>query len=143
RVVSRLLRARRRRLRLARALRPGRGGRHGGRRRARRQPVSDATHGGRAAPRGGHAMIPLRDDVPSRTKPIVTMTLVGLNVVAFLYQLSLSLGGDLAGTGGAAEAFVMEFGAVPCRLTGACGAPDDFPSPLLTIFTAVFMHGGL
>jgi membrane associated rhomboid family serine protease len=88
-------------------------------------------------------MIPLRDDVPSRTTPIVTMTLVGLNVVAFLYQLSLSVGGDLAGTGGAAEAFVMEFGAVPCRLTGACGAPDDFPSPLLTIFTAMFLHGGL
>jgi membrane associated rhomboid family serine protease len=36
----------------------------------------------------------------------------------------------------------MEFGAVPCRLTGLCPG-DDFPAPLLTIFTSMFLHGGL
>ena len=87
-------------------------------------------------------MIPLRDDVPNRSTPIVTIALVGLNVAAFLYQLSLGLSGDVSGRG-AAEAFVMEFGAVPCRLTGVCGSPDDFPSPLLTIVTSMFLHGGL
>jgi rhomboid family protein len=87
-------------------------------------------------------MIPLRDDVPSRSTPFVTIALVGLNVAVFLYQLSLGLSGDVSGRG-AAEAFVMEFGAVPCRLTGVCGSPDDFPSPLLTIITSMFLHGGL
>jgi membrane associated rhomboid family serine protease len=86
-------------------------------------------------------VIPLKDDVPSRSTPVITVLLIALNVLAFLYQASLGLTGrgpDL----GAAEAFVMEFGLVPCRLTGACATPE-FPSPLLTVFTSMFMHGGL
>jgi membrane associated rhomboid family serine protease len=38
---------------------------------------------------------------------------------------------------------VMEFGLVPCRLTGGCLVPDESPSPLLTVFTSMFLHGGL
>src|SRR5260370_19066802 len=37
----------------------------------------------------------------------------------------------------------MEFGLVPCRLTGQCLGLDDFPNPLLTVFTSMFLHGGL
>ncbi|HUF91259.1 MAG TPA: rhomboid family intramembrane serine protease [Candidatus Limnocylindria bacterium] len=87
-------------------------------------------------------MIPLKDDVPSRTTPFVTMTLIALNAVVFVYQLSLALESE-AGATGAAEAFIMEFGAVPCRITGACTVPGQFPSPLVTVFTSMFMHGGL
>ena len=87
-------------------------------------------------------MIPLKDDVPSRTTPIVTMLLIALNAVVFVYQLSLGIESD-AGAAGAAEAFVLEFGAVPCRITGACAAPGQFPPPLVTVFTSMFMHGGL
>ena len=83
-------------------------------------------------------MIPLKDDVPSRTFPLVTVLLIGLNVLAYFYQASLDFDGR--GTG---EAFIMEFGLVPCRLTGACALAGDFPSPTLTIFTSMFMHGGL
>ena len=32
-------------------------------------------------------MLPLKDDVPSRQFPVLTLTLIGLNVLAFLYQL--------------------------------------------------------
>jgi len=84
-------------------------------------------------------MIPLKDDVPSETFPFVTLGLVALNVLVFLYQASVGVGGDPR----AAEAVVFEFGATPCRLTGACGAPGDFPSPVATIFTSMFLHGGL
>jgi membrane associated rhomboid family serine protease len=84
-------------------------------------------------------MIPLKDDVPSRSAPVVTIALVVLNVLVYLYQLSLGVGGDTAGPG-AAEAFVHEFGVTPCRLTGACASPDDFPSPVVTVFTSMFMH---
>ena len=42
----------------------------------------------------------------------------------------------------AAESFIREFGLVPCRLTGACHGSPDLPSPVLTIFTSMFMHGG-
>ena len=80
-------------------------------------------------------MIPLRDDVPSRSVPLVTIALIVLNVLVYLYEVSLGVGGD-----GAANAFIFEFGAMPCRLTGACAGLDDFPSPLVTVFTSMFMH---
>jgi membrane associated rhomboid family serine protease len=87
-------------------------------------------------------MLPLKDDIPSQRPPVVTLAVIAANVLVFLYQLSLSMSGD-PGAGRAAEELVIEFGAMPCRLTGACDAPDDFPFPVLTIFTSMFLHGGL
>jgi len=87
-------------------------------------------------------LIPLKDDVPSRTVPFITLALVGLNVLVFFYQLSLQMGLE-HGALRAAEDFVREFGVVPCRLTGQCRAPDDGPQPVLTVFTSMFLHGGL
>ena len=85
-------------------------------------------------------MLPLKDDVPSRSFPLFAALLIAGNVVAFLYQISLEAGG--AGPArAAATAFVMEFGAVPCRVTGMCPA-GDAPAPLVTIFTSMFLHGG-
>ena len=84
-------------------------------------------------------MIPLRDDVPNRSLPIVTFVLIGLNVAAYIYQLSLGFAIDPGGRA-AAEAFVVEFGATPCRLTATCDR-GDFPSPYVTIFTSMFLHG--
>ena len=84
-------------------------------------------------------MIPLKDDVPSRSKPLVTWILIALNVAVYVYQLSLGLSADTGGRA-AAEAFVFEFGATPCRLTGTCDR-GDFPSPYVTIFTSMFLHG--
>ena len=83
-------------------------------------------------------MLPLKDDVPTHSTPVVTVGLIVINVLVFLYQFSLS-----AGAGKAAEEFIREFGLVPCRLTGSCAVALDLPSPLLTIFTSMFMHGGL
>jgi len=83
-------------------------------------------------------MIPLKDDVPSSGFPFVTIGLIVLNVLVFLYQASIGMDSERA-----AEAFIREFGAVPCRVTGACSVPGDFPPPLATIFTSMFMHGGL
>jgi rhomboid family protein len=84
-------------------------------------------------------MIPLKDDVPSESLPYITVGLIGLNVLAFLYQVSIGMGGDPR----AAEAIVFEFGATPCRLSGACSVPGEFPSPIATVFTSMFLHGGL
>ncbi|HKZ08856.1 MAG TPA: rhomboid family intramembrane serine protease [Methylomirabilota bacterium] len=84
-------------------------------------------------------MFPLKDDIPSRTFPFVTIGLIGANVLVFLYQLSLAVGGP-----GAAQEFIAEFALVPCRLTGACrDAIVGLPSPYLTIFSSMFLHGGL
>jgi membrane associated rhomboid family serine protease len=68
-------------------------------------------------------MIPIRDVIPSRTTPGVTITLIALNVVVFLFQLLLSER--------AMEAFIFAFGVVPAQLS------------ILSIFTSMFVHGGL
>jgi membrane associated rhomboid family serine protease len=92
-------------------------------------------------------IIPLKDDVPRRTVPFLTLALIGLNVLAFFYQLLL--GFDPRGAGeGAAEALVSEFGATPCRITGSCRAVlsravEDFPPTWVTIVTSMFLHGSL
>jgi membrane associated rhomboid family serine protease len=67
-------------------------------------------------------MIPLRDVIPSRTTPYVTIALVVVNVLVFLYQLSL---------GAAIESFVYSFGLVP--------ASFSWPA----VFTSMFLHGGI
>ena len=86
-------------------------------------------------------MFPLKDDNPSNTAPIVTVALIVLNTLFFVYQISLEAGG--ADGARASQAFIEEFGLVPCRLTGACRVGPELPAPVLTIFTSMFMHGGL
>src|SRR6185312_12355080 len=63
------------------------------------------------------------------------------NALVFFYQVSLEVGGVQGARAG--QAFIEEFGLIPCRLTGACPSALDLPSPFLTIFSSMFMHGGL
>ena len=86
-------------------------------------------------------MFPLKDDNPSSTAPVVTVALIVLNALVFVYQISLQAGGPDGAR--AAQAFIEEFGLVPCRLTGACRVGPELPLPVVTIFTSMFMHGGL
>ena len=86
-------------------------------------------------------MFPLKDDNPSESAPVVTVALIVLNALFFVYQISLEAGG--ADGARAGQAFIEEFGLVPCRLTGACRVGPELPSPILTSFTSMFMHGGL
>jgi membrane associated rhomboid family serine protease len=87
-------------------------------------------------------MFPLKDDVPTNSTPFVTVGLIAINVLVFLYQASLQ---GLASAEGsrAVQAFVLEFGLVPCRLTGNCVSPEGFPPPMVSMLTSMFLHGGL
>ena len=67
-------------------------------------------------------MIPLRDVIPSRTTPYVTVTLIVLNGLIFAYQFLLGSG---------VQEFIYVFGLVPA----------EFSWP--TVFTSMFLHGGL
>ncbi len=89
-------------------------------------------------------MIPLKDDIPTRSFPLVTIGLIVANALVFLYQVLLSLPGGREAFP-AAQAFVLEFGLIPCRLSGSCGLPVELgaPAPFLTVFTSMFLHGGL
>lgn len=86
-------------------------------------------------------ILPLKDDVTSKSVPVVTVVLIVLNVLVYLYQSSLYI--DPRGPGADAYlSFMTELGLRPCRLTGACAGLDDFPSPVTTVFTSMFLHAG-
>jgi len=82
-------------------------------------------------------MIPLRDDVPTRIAPTVTVALVLLNAAVFFYELSLE--GPGRRSHGAIEEFVARFALVP----RAFFAPQVSLRSWLTPFTSMFLHGGL
>jgi membrane associated rhomboid family serine protease len=65
-------------------------------------------------------MIPLRDIIPSRTTPVVTVSLIALNVLVFIYELSL---------GRAVDAFTLYYGLVPAAFSW------------MNVFTSMFLHG--
>jgi membrane associated rhomboid family serine protease len=87
-------------------------------------------------------VFPLKDDIPTRTTPVITVALIALNVLVFLYQISLQGEGSPEGIQ-AARDFILEFGLVPCRLTGACAAGSWLLPPTVTVLTSMFLHGGL
>lgn len=81
-------------------------------------------------------MLPIRDDAPSRTFPLVTFLLILANGLVWMWELSL-------GGGAALDTFFMRFGFIPGILTGAQhDAPSGALSPYaLTILTSMFVHG--
>ncbi len=79
-------------------------------------------------------MIPLKDDIPVSSAPIVTVALISANVAVFLWQ-ALVVGLPLS---------VEIGGAIPYEiLTLRDIRPLDLLPPPLTIFTSMFLHGGL
>jgi membrane associated rhomboid family serine protease len=74
-------------------------------------------------------VLPLRDNVPTRTRPYVTWALILANVLVWvLYQLP-----DLDGS-------VRELAYQPCEVVDSCPRTgEDWP---LTALTSMFMHGG-
>ena len=118
---------------------------------------------------------PIRDYRRSRSRPIVTFVIIGLNVLVFLVQTLVVGGGDpqyglnpQRTVGGiqctpltGQQLFIFEYGVTPCELFGNCEStrvcdfeadrvetvdgpfPESALPPWLTIFTAMFVHGGL
>jgi membrane associated rhomboid family serine protease len=81
-------------------------------------------------------MIPLRDDNPSGSKPIVTITFIIICVLVFLWEFSLGAEGG--------QRAVYALGVIPAVLLGAAQLPPELAvvPPTATIFTSMFMHGG-
>jgi membrane associated rhomboid family serine protease len=78
-------------------------------------------------------MIPLRDSVPARSWPVVTYTLIGVNVWVFLYELAL--GPEL-------EPFVRTWGFIPARFFFLADVPGAWLERWIPLFTSMFLHGG-
>lgn len=73
-------------------------------------------------------MIPLRDENPSKTFPFVTIAIIIINVLVFLYELSL---------GSHLEDRVNLFAATPYNITHL-----NNPLVLVTLLTSLFFHAG-
>jgi membrane associated rhomboid family serine protease len=67
-------------------------------------------------------MFPLRDTQPSYSKPVVTTIIIVLNVIVFLFEVSLD--------SWTRNAFVETYGLVPERFSWA------------SVLTSMFLHGG-
>jgi membrane associated rhomboid family serine protease len=83
-------------------------------------------------------MIPLKDDNPTQTFPLITISLVAINVLVYVYQLTLSSEG--------LETFLFRYGAIPGRLIHPFEGVRAFPQSIpfgLTIFSSMFLHGGM
>ena len=90
-------------------------------------------------------MIPLRDLNPTRSFPLFTVLIIIANVVVFLYELSLK-----AVSQASIDRFYTIYGFIPCLVTNSCPAQfvnevralHDPISPVASLFTAMFVHGG-
>ena len=79
-------------------------------------------------------MIPLKDLNPRSGFPTVTLSLIVVNTLIFLFQLSLGPNG---------HQFVVTYGMVPARLKlYMAGGDEQFLSATLPLFTSMFLHGG-
>ncbi|MFC1533309.1 rhomboid family intramembrane serine protease [Thermodesulfobacteriota bacterium] len=79
-------------------------------------------------------MIPLKDENPSKTIPIINVSLIIVNISVYIYQFFLI-------PGGAASLF-LRLGCIPYEFTHFVDIdpPSQIPVPL-TVFTSMFMHG--
>jgi membrane associated rhomboid family serine protease len=94
-------------------------------------------------------VIPLRDNIPTRRRPVVTIALIAANVIVYFFwqRGGFSLG-DPSSPHYVCQ--LQNYGAIPYELTHpgtqveiaqGCGVPTA--STWITPFTAMFMHGGL
>lgn len=80
-------------------------------------------------------MLPLSDSPRARRTPWVNLSLILINICLFLYELGL---------GDGLEPFIETWGVVPARIDAALlGAPGADTGALVTLVTAMFLHGGL
>jgi hypothetical protein len=94
-------------------------------------------------------MIPLRDNIPARTAPIVTVALIAINLAIFAMSALLPQR-EL-------EAFVFRYGLIPARIFRpeivasyywnrlGLAVPFDYSlsESLLPLLTCMFLHGGV
>ena len=81
-------------------------------------------------------MIPIRDNVPTRHFPFVTVGLIVANAIVWIWEVS----------GTSIDEDVFRYGYYPCKVDGPCVSLDpSLPTPELSwwdgAFTSMFMHG--
>ncbi|MCJ7679361.1 MAG: rhomboid family intramembrane serine protease [Candidatus Aminicenantes bacterium] len=87
--------------------------------------------------------IPLRDENPTTRFPVITVLFITVNVLVFIYQVLSPEGLQL---------YIYKLGAIPYEIThfqsisyviSESGAHLSRISPPLSLFTSMFLHGGV
>jgi membrane associated rhomboid family serine protease len=79
-------------------------------------------------------VLPLKDNVPTRSFPIVTVGLIAVNIAVWIWEF----------TGTPVDHDVFHYGYYPCSLNGPCVAPAILVHHVAWyegVFTSMFMHG--
>ena len=81
-------------------------------------------------------VLPLHDDNPSSTRPIVTVAFIAACTLIFIWQF---LAGPVAG-----QSIIYAFGSIPAVLFGARELPVELQivPPAASVLTSMFLHGG-
>jgi len=102
-------------------------------------------------------LIPLKDNIPTRTFPYLTVGIIVINVLVYFFVQHAGI------THGPSDSSVVKWGLIPYELThpgkhcdllgsgqvvcqgqpGVSGTPSPQPATWITFFTSMFMHGGL
>jgi len=80
-------------------------------------------------------MLPIKDDNPTRTLPIVNYALIAVNVLVFFYQATLPPH--------AFKAFLMANATIPSKIPEFLAGYLGFKMAFYPMFTSMFLHGGL
>lgn len=79
-------------------------------------------------------MIPIRDTIPSKNYPIVNNTIIGINVVLYLFEMS---------QGANLNRFVYVYGLVPARYSiPQISSYFSIGQQLFSLLSFMFIHGG-
>ena len=78
--------------------------------------------------------IPLKDNNPSRSYPVVNITLLFANVVVFLYQLALPPYDQ--------KLFLLSNATIPARIPSFLDGHVGFEAAFLPLITSMFLHSG-
>ena len=113
-------------------------------------------------------MIPLRDNVPTLRRPVITWLIIAINCAVFLFSIAQSsrsvprYDGHGRATISGFDKITLEYGFTPCELASNCDRPNfgevlpagtsdtsrsakvrvNRAAVWLTLLTAMFMHGG-
>ncbi len=79
-------------------------------------------------------MIPFKDDNPTSIFPFVTIGIIAINILVYIWEI-MSPAGE--------QFIVYKYGAIPLGLLSFERAQPLQLHPALTIFSSMFLHGGL
>ncbi len=82
-------------------------------------------------------MIPIKDNIPTDRRPVVTLVLIAVNVIVYVLMIH---NGSLFGGPDAQE--IVKYGAIPHALVHG-NAPAHALVPWKTAFTSMLVHGSL